>query len=430
MTLRPALLLLCLPSIVAAAETAPDRWSIEKALTLGAGETANVAGMTSGNLRLESGAKAQRVHLDNGDLRLDAGSEVGEVFIGNGTSELRGKVTGDVTCGVGELRLKRTVEVSGNIINLSCTLDIDPDARIAGDIVSYGDINRFGPALTIPGKIALLPGLDRRTSVRDFPEVELRKDTRIEGGLWLDHCVQITAAPSATFALHGISPHDPLKMSDPKQAACARFPGQQGNVHRAALPGPTNLYLFRGPKDTSGMSLGDFTIVHYGIELRAGSRSGAVRTINGAVVVHRDASVGSLDLVNGAVVVRTGARVEGPVTVGNGPLVMEAGSSIGGDVRVMTASIELGKDARIDGSVTHYGGTVVLPAGASVGSLRFAHAEDRRVESEFRRTTLKIDSAESIRGPLVLERAIVIKVRRGPAPAFTGVTPEIKLSKR
>lgn len=422
--LSPAVLL----ALVAAPASAEgDRRHIEAPIELAAGESAGLLHLTVGRIRLADGSSARAIRLENGNLQLASGSKSGPVFVGSGEATIGGRVDGDVTCGAGELRIEKGAEVTGNVINLGCALDIEGGARILGDVASWADTHRLGPDLVLPGRLALVAGQDPRSKAKDRPTLALRTGTRIEGGLWLDHCVLLETGRNVHAPVRGIQPHDPLAEPDVRKTACKRLPGEAGQLDLADLPGPRSVFVHKAPK--SGYpGEGDSILVHTGLELRG--RTGAIQTINGAVVVHEGASPEALDVINGAVVMHRGTTVPGPVTIANGPLVMQRDARVGGPVSVATSSIELAQGARIDGNITQYGGDVVLAEGARITGLKFARADDRRAEGGFGKPTLKLHSADQISGPLVLEREIAIKVSEGPAPAWTGVAPEVKAGRR
>lgn len=427
MTRKPIALALLLFPVVAPLNAADDRRHIEAPIELASGEAAGMLHMTAGRVRLASGSSAASIRLENGNLQLEEGSSSGPVFVGNAEATIAGRVDGDVTCGTGDLRIAGTAEITGAVVNLGCALDIDGGARIAGDVVSFGNSHRLGPDLVLPGRLALLPGRDARSKVRDRPTLELRQGTRLEGGLWLDHCVVIESARDVQAPVHGIRPHDPLARPDPDEPSCRRLPGTAGEIDRATLPGPRVVFVHKSP-ETGDPGPDDAILVHTGLELRG--QAGTIRTINGAVVVHEGASAKALDILNGAVVMRPGTVIPGPVTIANGPLVIQREARVGGAVTVATSSIELAPGARIDGDITQFGGDVVLAEGARVAGLRFARADDRRAEGGMGQPTLKLHRADQVTGPLVLEREITIKVKQGPAPEWTGVTPNVKAGRR
>ncbi len=424
--LRFSLMSLMISPVLAASDNPATRWHISTPIDLTDGEHAEAIGITDGNIRLRGGSQAGSVRLNNGELKLDQGSRAGSVWIGVGEGRISGAVGGDVYCGTGTVTITSTAEIQGNVTSLGCVLDIAGGARIGGDVVTFGPEVRLGPDLTLSGRLAMLPGSGERKK-RDMPTLDVRRGTVITGGVMLDHCVQIEVGRETAVQISGVVPHDPVAKNRPDHAPCSRFPGAQGVVDKASLPAPDDVFVHGAPETRPGSELGDVRLVNSGMELAHSAKAGTIRTHNGAVVLGVGAVAKSLDVLNGAVVLKPEARIEGPVSVGNGPLVLEQGSVVNGEVRVVTSSIQLGEGAAINGHVTQLGSAVELADGARIDTLRFALADDAERDS---RAVLKMVSGASITGQLVLDRPVLIKLRQGPEPKWTGVEPEIRIRGR
>ena len=108
--------------------------------------------------------------------------------------------------------------------------------------------------------------------------------------------------------------------------------------------------------------MGDVTVA-------AGEHSGDVSTVNGSIHVRDNAVVANAHTVNGPIRLEQGARVRGDVNTVNGGLTLAAGAEVGGQlgnvngpihvaaahvsgsVETVSGGMELGPDAHVDGGL-------------------------------------------------------------------------------
>lgn len=421
--------LLCLSILPLLASAASPRAHFAKEIVLGAGETVGDLTMIAGKVTLNADSRAGQVRVDNGELNLKAGSAAESARMNNGDMTLAGNIAGDVFCGIGRLNIEAPAAIQGRILNLGCELKIGDGVTIGGDIVSFADQQVIGPDLTLPGTVYLLPGLDRRGKNRDQPSLEIQHDVQIAGGLKLGHCVRLERGNRVAVDLSGVAPHEPLNQARDRPAACKRLPGATGTFTPPDLTPLGPVYVFEGPELSEGQSLGNADLVFKGLEVPETASVGQIRIINGAVVLNEQAKAERLSVVNGAVVLKTGARVQGPVEIRNGPLVLEPGSSIAGPVTVYNSYIQVQKGAHIDGPTTFYGQELIVEDGGQLGDVRIGRLDDQAAEGKRDRASVLLDDGSALRGALVFDRPAVLKIRRGPTPAYSGVSPELKLPK-
>ncbi|AVP98980.1 hypothetical protein C7S18_18165 [Ahniella affigens] len=428
MRLLPAVLTV-LTALPGFADAATARVHFAKEIELAAGEVAGDLSMIAGKISLNADSRADQILVDNGRLVMKAGSHAAGVRVNSAEAVLAGTITGDVFCGVGSLQIEAPARVDGNVVNLGCDLQIGKDVTIGGDIISFSDQNRIGPNLKLPGRVLMLPGADRRSKNRDLPKLNLLHDVHIAGGLHLGHCVQLERGNRVQAEYFGIAPHEPLNMDRDRPKACKPLPGAAGLITKPQLDGIEPVYVFTGAALSRDQTLGDATLVFMGQEVPPGAKVGHLRTINGAVVLSERAEAAALNVVNGAVVLKDSAHVRGAVEVRNGPLLLEANAVISGPVTVYNSYIQVQKGARIDGPVTFYGETLAVALGGQVGDVRIARLDDQPSEGKRGRPTVHLQEGAAVRGKLVFDRPAKLKISHGPAPQFTGISPELKIVK-
>lgn len=415
-----------LPGIASAATA---RAHFAKEIELAAGEVAGDLSMIAGKVTLNADSRAGQIRVDNGRLVLKAGSTAANVRLNNGEATLAGAIDGDVFCGVGSLQIEAPARITGNVLNLGCDLQIGEAVEIGGDVISFADQHLIGPDLHLSGRFFVLPGADRRAKNRDLPELKLLHDVQIAGGLHLGHCVLLERGNRVQADLVGIAPHEPMNQDRDRPDSCKPLPGGAGMLNKPALTDIGPLYLFAGAELQRGQTFGNATLVFMGQEVPPGAKVGHLRTVNGAVVLSEQAEAEALSVVNGAVVLKEGARVRGAVEIRNGPLLLEANAVITGPVTVYNSYIRVSKGARIDGPVTFYGQELIAALGAQLGDVRIARMDDQPKDGKRDRPTVHLQEGAAIRGKLVFDRPAKLKVSHGPAPAFEGISPELKIVK-
>jgi hypothetical protein len=101
-------------------------------------------------------------------------------------------------------------------------------------------------------------------------------------------------------------------------------------------------------------------VINGRIDVGAGAEvTGELSTVNGRIVVDRDAAVAGVNTVNGAVTLGTGASARNINTV-NGDVSIGDSASVAGTVELVNGDIRLGTGAEVGGNVGAVSGTIRL----------------------------------------------------------------------
>ena len=146
----------------------------------------------------------------------------------------------------------------------------------------------------------------------------------------------------------------------------------------------------------------------------------SVETVNGKIVLGRDAQAKSLATVNGPIQIEAGARVAGDIKAVNGRVVLEPGAEVAGQVESVNGQIWL-KAARA-GSLSNVAGGMILESGSVVsGELRVRKPRSGSPGP----VTIVIHAGARVDGPLVFEREVKLQVHREAIiGTVEGATPE------
>lgn len=167
---------------------------------------------------------------------------------------------------------------------------------------------------------------------------------------------------------------------------------------------------------------GDVESVNGSIDIGANTTvAGHVTTVNGKISMGAGASADNVEGVNGSIDIGEDARIQGNVETVNGLVVLHAGGTVGEELASVNGQIRL--EGATAGSVKNHNGGIVLEQGSRVlGELRVV--KSRFVKSD-KPVTVIIHADCEVVGPLVFERPVTLRIHESATVGeIQGAEPE------
>ena len=177
------------------------------------------------------------------------------------------------------------------------------------------------------------------------------------------------------------------------------------NSHLAALSVGLLALLLVAPASATG--------INESIRIEAGSQASGASTVNGSITVGSGATVtGSLETVNGTVRVDENAVIEDAETV-NGSIEIASGVKAE-DIEGVNGAIRIGENVTIEGAVSVVNGMIGVDAGSSINNdVSNVNGEIRITGAEIRGDLSTVNGDVSLHGGANLHGNLTIEKPRG-----------------
>lgn len=166
---------------------------------------------------------------------------------------------------------------------------------------------------------------------------------------------------------------------------------------------------------------GNVKTVNGSVKIGAGSIVGRVQTVNGKVTLGSSAKAESVEAVNGSVELGEDAEVAEQVETVNGRVLVANGAIVGGRVESVNGQIRLA--GATAGSLRNIRGGMVLEAGSRVlGELRVVKGRGDEGDDP---VLVEIHAGSEVLGPLVFERPVRLRIHESAKVGeIQGAEPE------
>jgi len=167
---------------------------------------------------------------------------------------------------------------------------------------------------------------------------------------------------------------------------------------------------------------GDVESVNGSVTIGANTTvAGHVTTVNGKITLGAGASALEVAGVNGSIDIGEDAKIEGSVDTVNGLVVLRAGGIVGEQISSVNGQIRL--EGATAGSVRNNNGGIVLESGSRVlGELRVVKSRLAKADQP---VTVIIHADCEVAGPLVFERPVKLQIHESAnVGEIQGAEPE------